>query len=548
MTSPREESAWHSQAHRAKPENRFEVYLVGGGIASLSAAAFLIRDGDVPGHRITILEELGRLGGSLDASGSAESGYVLRGGRMFEEQYRCTFNLFASIPTLDDRCTVTQEIEQWNVTLKTSSKSRLFEEGARRVAPSFGLSKLHSLRLAALAIEPEFALGSSRISELFSQDFFETDFWIMWCTTFAFQPWHSAIEFKRYLARFVHMITGFNRLEGVMRTVYNQYDSMVRPLQRWLEQRGVRLRTNTCVDRIELHQAEGVTTATSLRLTTRQGGETIDLTNDDLVIVTLGSMTEGSALGSMTAPAVLGNLGEGSAVRLWKQLAWGRPEFGRPETFFSKVDQSKWISFTITMNAPLLLEKIVELTGNAPGEGGLITFKDSNWLMSLVVPHQPHVLGQPEDVSVFWGYGLYPDRIGNFVNESMSASSGEDIMTELLGHLGLSELLTTVLVHCICIPCMLPFITSQFLPREAGDRPEVVPRGCKNIAIVGQFCELPDDVVFTVEYSIRSAQTAVIKLLHLDQAPPEIYKGLHHAKVLYEAYRTMEGEPARRAS
>jgi hypothetical protein len=34
------------------------VYLVGGGIASLAAAAFLIRDEDIPGHNITSQEAL----------------------------------------------------------------------------------------------------------------------------------------------------------------------------------------------------------------------------------------------------------------------------------------------------------------------------------------------------------------------------------------------------------------------------------------------------------------------------------------------------------
>lgn len=86
-----------------------KVYLVGGGIASLAAAAFLIRDGDMPGHRITIFEESDVIGGSLDGSGSPENGYVLRGGRMLERKYLCTFDLFDSIPTLDGAQTVTQE-------------------------------------------------------------------------------------------------------------------------------------------------------------------------------------------------------------------------------------------------------------------------------------------------------------------------------------------------------------------------------------------------------------------------------------------------------
>ena len=89
-----------AQATRLTPS----VYLVGGGIASLAAAAFFIRDGDILGHNITIIEESAKIGGSLDAAGRApEDGYVMRGGRMLESKYLCTYDLFSSIPTLDEQ-------------------------------------------------------------------------------------------------------------------------------------------------------------------------------------------------------------------------------------------------------------------------------------------------------------------------------------------------------------------------------------------------------------------------------------------------------------
>src|ERR1700723_1190669 len=233
-------------------------YLVGAGIASLAAAAFLIRDGDVLGHNITILEESERIGGSLDAAGSPTDGYTIRGGRMLESKYLCTFDLFSSIPALDEIKTVTQEIFDWNEIMKTSSKSRPFRNGQRVDAPKFGLSERHILTIERLELTPEGILGRSSISDQFDGSFFETDFWFMWCTTFAFQPWHSAVEFKRYLLRFTHMVSGFNTLSGIMRTVYNQYDSMVRPLQKWLGERGVRFEFDICVTDLHLcHDAGG---------------------------------------------------------------------------------------------------------------------------------------------------------------------------------------------------------------------------------------------------------------------------------------------------
>lgn len=101
------------------------------------------------------------------------------------------------------------------------------------------------LAIERLAIEPEALLGRTTIAEQFDANFFKTNFWYLWSTTFAFQPWHSAVEFQRYLVRFAHMVPGFSRLEGIMRTPLNHYDSMVRPLQKWLADKGKVFQMNT---------------------------------------------------------------------------------------------------------------------------------------------------------------------------------------------------------------------------------------------------------------------------------------------------------------
>jgi oleate hydratase len=531
--------------HRGRPNpTDTKVFLVGGGIASLAAAVFLIRDGDIPGCNITVLEELDTIGGSLDGSGSADAGYVLRGGRMLESKYLCTFDLFSSIPTLDESRTVTQETFAWNETMKTSSKSRLVRDGKRQTAPRFGLGERHILTLERLALEPEGMLGDTTIYDQFDAAFFKTDFWFMWCTTFAFQPWHSAVEFKRYLVRFAHMVDGFDRLQGIMRTVYNQYDSMVRPLRKWLEARNVSFALNTRVTDLAVRDRDGEIRVTGIAYE-RAGKEgEIAVRAEDLVLLTLGSMTEASSLGAMDkAPKLLGKA-DGGAWTLWETLAAGRPKFGRPEVFAGHIGESKWISFTTTMHDATFLRIVDDLTGNVPGEGGLITFPDSGWLMSIVIPHQPHFMGQPDGVSVLWGYGLSVDRPGDFVEKPMSACTGAEIMTEVMGHLRIEAEKAEILETSICIPCMMPFITSQFLRREKGDRPKVVPEGSQNLAFIGQFCELPDDVVFTVEYSIRSAQTAVYALLGLNLKPKAVYKGKFDPRVLYRAFRALHDVPA----
>jgi oleate hydratase len=519
-----------------KTDHEREVYLIGAGIASLAAAAFLIRDGDIPGHKITILEESPKLGGSLDASGTPEGGYVMRGGRMIESKYLCTYDLFSSIPTLDESKTVTQEIFQWNETMKTHSKSRLFREGRSIDGPKFGLSEKHILTIERLGLEPEAFLGRSTVADNFEADFFETDFWFMWCTTFAFQPWHGVVEFKRYLLRFTHMVSGFNTLGGIMRTVYNQYDSMVRPLQKWLEARGVRFELNTRVT--DLLLCHGVSGYTVDRIDCERNGcsTAIKVHEKDLVIVTLGSMTEASSLGSMDSAPRLQGKSDGGAWTLWETIAANNPQFGKPANFTDHVQESKWVSFTVTLRYPTFFRIIRDLTGNVPGEGGLITLPESSWLASIVLPHQPHFIEQPDGVEVFWGYGLFVDRPGDFVKKPMAECTGREIMTEIMGHLRIKAEATKILETCTCIPCMMPFITSQFLPRSRGDRPPVIPERSHNLAFVGQFCELPDDVVFTVEYSIRSAQTAVYSLLGLDRVPPPVHKGQFSPRVLYEAF------------
>jgi oleate hydratase len=514
-------------------------HLVGAGIASLAAAAFLIRDADVPGCDITIFEALDKPGGSLDGAGSPDEGYIVRGGRMLESKYLCTYDLFDSIPTLDGRSSVTKEIFDWNRTIRTSSKARLVRHGRRENAPPYELAERHVLKLGRLSIEPEALLGDSRISEHFEPDFFETNFWIMWCTTFAFQPWHSAVEFRRYLLRFAHMTSGLNQLHGIMRTVYNQYDSMVRPLRKWLDEHGVRFRANTRVVDLRYDESGELNRVVGIVCEHENRRVEIPVDEQDKVIVTLGSMTAGSSLGGTNRPAGVDHADSSGAWALWKNIASGRAEFGHPSVFADHVDESRWLSFTATLHDPTLLRLIRDLTGNVPGEGGLITFPQSNWLASIVLPHQPHFIGQPKDVEVLWGYGLFVDRPGNFVGKPMADCTGREIMTELLGHLHVHEDALRILDDAICIPCLMPFITSQFLRRKPGDRPQVVPEGWTNLAFVGQFCELPNDVVFTVEYSVRTAQTAVYTLLDLNRSAPAVYKGQHDPRVVYGALSTL---------
>jgi len=525
---------------RSDPSAR-KAWLVGGGIASLATAAYLIREGCVPGPAIAVLEESTQIGGSLDAHGGPEQGYVMRGGRMFDEEaYSCTFDLLSFIPSLKDSGkTVMDEFREFNETFRSHSRSRLVANGRKVDVSTHGFTNRDRLDLIELMIRTEDSLGTRRIDECFQPSFFEANFWFMWCTTFAFQPWHSAVEFKRYMLRFIQEFPRIETLAGVRRTPYNQYDSIVRPLVKWLASQGVRFDLNcrvtdltfvrsgdtTLVERIDaIHSREPTRTAVGA---------------NDLVFVTLGSMTAGSSLGSMNSPAKLDLTQSGGSWALWKTIAVDRPQFGQPDVFSDHVEQSVWQSFTVTLRDPLFFDLMQEFTGNEAGTGGLVTIKDSNWLMSVVLPHQPHFIDQPDDVRVCWGYGLFPNKHGNHVRKTMAQCTGAEILTELCSHLRFEAQLQSILKTAVCIPCLMPYITSQFMPRSNGDRPAVMPRGSGNFAFIGQFCEIPDDVVFTVEYSVRSAQTAVYSLLKLDREVSPIYKGQHDLSVLFDSFKAM---------
>ncbi|MBW9150590.1 oleate hydratase [Clostridium sp. CM028] len=516
---------------------KIKAYLVGGGIASLASAVYFIRDGHVSGKNISIFEESNITGGSLDAQGSAENGYVYRGGRMFDEEaYTATFDLLSSIPSLtDSEKTLYDEFVEFNKKFKSSAKARLVGENKEVIdVSSLGFNQQNRLDLIKIMAQSEESLGTSRVKDCFGDSFFKSKFWFMWCTTFAFQPWHSAVEFKRYLHRFIHELPRINTLSGVRRTPYNQYDSMVLPIVKWLKEQGVHFEMNCEVTNLDFKTSENEKTVERIHYTSNGKPKSIHIENGDYVLATIGSMTAGSSLGSMSTVPKVEAKSLGGSWKLWENIAKNRPEFGKPSVFDDHIDESLWESFTVTFRDPTFFRLMESFNENS-----VFTFKDSNWLMSVVLPHQPYYNNQPENVNICWGYCLSPNKKGNYVQKKMSECTGEEILTELCCHLALKEEMPLILKTSTCIPCIMPFITSQFLPRTMGDRPAVVPIGSTNLAFIGQFCEMPDDVVFTVDYSVRSAQTAVYSLLKLDKEVTPIYKGQYDTRVVIDSAMTM---------
>ena len=90
-------------AHPEKPEGVDDkhAYIVGSGLASLAAACFLVRDAQMPGSHIHILEAMDIAGGACDGIYDSSRGYIMRGGREMENHFECLWDLFHSIPSIE---------------------------------------------------------------------------------------------------------------------------------------------------------------------------------------------------------------------------------------------------------------------------------------------------------------------------------------------------------------------------------------------------------------------------------------------------------------
>ena len=520
-----------------------KVYLVGSGIASLASAVYLIKDAGIPGKNIRILEQAGIPGGALDGAGDPDSGYVIRGGRMHEEHFVCYWDLLSNVPSYDDPdISVKDESFEFSNRFVSHAQARLLINGKKKDLSSFELSLKDQADLLRLTYAAEKSLDNLRIADWFNAEFFTTNFWLLWTSMFAFQKWSSVAVMRRYMKRFIHLVDGLPVLGGIMRTKYNQYHSVVIPLRRYLQQRGVHFDMHTQVVDIDFSLSEDKKTATAIHIINEHRDEVkIPLSESDYVFITNGSITESTDNGSWTRAPVLRDKATSGSWLLWHRIAEKDKAFGNPGIFSDNIDLQKWYSFTATLKDSTFHDYMENFSGNLDGTGGLVTMTDSNWLMSVVIARQPHFPLQPKDVKVFWGYALYPDRAGNYVKKKMSQCNGEEILEELWYHLKIQQLMKPVVGSgkVNCIPVAMPFIDSLFMPCGRGDRPEVLPQGTTNFAFLGQFAELNKDCLFTVEYSVRSAQTAVYGLFDCDKDVIPVYDSIHNPKVIIKAMKAI---------
>lgn len=518
------------------------AYLVGSGIASLAAAAFLIRDGQMSGDKIHIFEELPLPGGSLDAIFNPDKGYVMRGGREMEEHFETLWDLFRSIPSLDtENASVLDEFFWLNQEDPSFSHARVIENRGKRLATDgkLTLSEKSIKEFIALVLTKEENLNDVKINEVFSDEFFKSNFWLYWATMFAFEPWASAMEMRRYLLRFIHHINSLADMSSLRFTKFNQYDSLVKPLIKYLEDRGVDFQYNTEVKNIIMDISSDKKVAKTIELTADGKDKKIELTENDLVFVTNGSITESTNYGdNTTAPSSQYEVG--GSWNLWKNLARQDSTFGKPEKFCENIPEANWfISGTITLKDDRAIPYIEKISKKNPHSGSIVTsgpvsIKDSNWLYGYSISRQPVFKTQKPNETIVWVYGLFSDKPGNFVKKNITECSGIELCKEWLYHIGVpvDEIDDIATNGANTVPCYMPYITTYFMPRSLGDRPLVVPEGSKNLAFIGNYAETDRDTVFTTEYSVRTAMEAVYTFLGINRGVPEVFASSFDSRML----------------
>ena len=535
-------------ARPKKPEgvDQKSAYLVGSGLAALAAACYLVRDGQMKGENVHILEKGDLPGGACDGYKFENLGYVMRGGREMDNHFEVMWDLFRSIPSIEtEGVSVLDEYYWLNKADPNYSLCRATVDRGQdaHTDGKFGLSDKGAKEILKLFFTPNEDLQNKRITDIFDDEVFKSNFWLYWRTMFAFENWHSALEMKLYLQRYIHHIGGLPDFKALRFTRYNQYESMILPMVKYLEGFGVQFHYGVQVTNVQFDCNKTRKLATRIDVLRDGKPDAIALTENDLVFITHGGCVENSATGSQDKPAPFNTeLRPGGGWDLWKKIAAQDPSFGHPEKFCSTPEQTNWMSATVETLDDRIIPYIKKICKRDPFTGGvvtggIVTVKDSSWLLSWTINRQPQFRDQPEGHCLVWLYSLFTDKPGDFIKKPMRDCTGKEICMEWLYHLGVpTDQVEDMAAHSAnTVPVMMPYIDAFFMPRAYGDRPAVVPQGAVNFAFLGQFAETARDTIFTTEYSMRTGMEAVYTLLNVDRGVPEVWGSVFDLRCLLDA-------------
>lgn len=540
-------------AHPEKPEGveKKSAYIIGTGLAGLTAAFYVVRDGQMPGNHIHLLEKLELAGGSCDGYKDVHKGFYMRGGREMDNHFEIMWDVFRDVPSIETPNVSVLDEYYWlnkhdpNCSLCRATVNKGEDAHTDKL---FKLDKDSAMALSQLFITPEANLEDKKISDVLPESFWETNFWLYWQTMFAFQKWSSALEMKRYLCRYVHHIDGLPDFSALRFTKYNQYESMILPLIEYLKKHDVDVQFGMDVKNVVIEEADGKKTAKELIYVKDNKEQSIPLTVDDLVFITNGCCTDTSSYGDQTHAPDLSHIvnGKGESWDLWKNIAKQakHDEYGHPDVFCSDTEATNWMSATVETSNEDIIQHIINICKRDPRAGkvttgGIVTVKDSvdNWFLSWTINRQPQFRSQNKDTVLVWLYALHTDTEGNYIKKAMRDCTGEEICQEWLYHIGMDESKIKDYSENTCntTTCFMPYINAFFQPRKNVDRPKVVPEGAVNFAFIGQFAETPRDTIFTTEYSMRTGMESVYTLLNVDRGVPEVWGSQYDIRELLRA-------------
>ena len=547
--------------HPEKPKDadKKSAYIIGTGLAGLTAAFYLVRDGGVKGEHIHLLEKLELAGGSCDGRRDVTKGFYMRGGREMDNHFEIMWDVFRDVPSLETPgISVLDEYYRLNKRDPNYSLCRATVNRGEdaHTDKEFRLDKESALALSKLFITPEKDIEDKKISDVLPDSFWDTNFWLYWQTMFAFQKWSSALEMKRYLCRYVHHIDGLPDFSALRFTKLNQYESLILPLVKYLESHGVRIEYGMDVQNVVFGSVGGKKTAKQIVYKKDGKEQTIDLVEDDLVFITNGCCTDTSRYGDQTHAPDLSGLenGKGESWDMWKRIAEQANDgsFGNPDAFCSDIEATNWMSATVATSNEEILQHIIKICKRDPRAGkvttgGIVTAKDSvdNWYLSWTINRQPQFKSQDKNTVLIWVYSLHTDREGNYVKKPMRECTGEEVCREWLYHIGVPEdKIEPLAKECNTTTCFMPYINAFFQPRKNEDRPLVVPNGAVNFAFIGQFAETPRDTIFTTEYSMRTGMESVYTLMNIDRGVPEVWGSKYDVRELLRAcYYAIDKKP-----
>lgn len=540
-------------AHPEKPEGveKKSAYIIGTGLAGLTAAFYLVRDGQMPGNHIHLLEKLELAGGSCDGYKDVHKGFYMRGGREMDNHFEIMWDVFRDVPSIETPNVSVLDEYYWlnkhdpNYSLCRATVNKGEDAHTDKL---FKLDKDSAMALSQLFITPEEILEDKKISDVLPESFWDTNFWLYWQTMFAFQKWSSALEMKRYLCRYVHHIDGLPDFSALRFTKYNQYESMILPLIAYLKKHDVDVQFGMDVKNVIIEDVDGKKTAKGLIYVKDNEEHSIPLTADDLVFITNGCCTDTSCYGDQTHAPDLSHIvnGQGESWDLWKNIAKQakHDEYGHPDVFCSDTEATNWMSATVETSNEEIIQHIMNICKRDPRAGkvttgGIVTVKDSvnHWFLSWTINRQPQFRSQNKDTVLVWLYALHTDTEGNYIKKAMRDCTGEEICQEWLYHIGMDESKIKDYSENACntTTCFMPYINAFFQPRKNVDRPKVVPEGAVNFAFIGQFAETPRDTIFTTEYSMRTGMESVYTLLNVDRGVPEVWGSQYDIRELLRA-------------